>query len=158
VHDSPVRQRTALLPRLAWGTAVALAVLVVLWTLLQPGIQLQWAVDGGTPAAFRIYRAPAGSADFGLLGEVPAEPAVQAYSYVDARLWPAQTYMYRVEAVGAEGEAAASRAITADARTVLPAQLAILLTSLIVGCAAVVVVQRWRWDGKGGWNPTLMLR
>jgi hypothetical protein len=77
---------------------------------------------------------------------------------VDARPWPAETYVYRVEAVGAEGQAAASRAITADARTALPAQLAILVTSLIAGCAVVVVVQRWQWEGRGGWNPTLILR
>jgi hypothetical protein len=106
-------------------------------------------VDGGTPTAFRIYRAPAGSADFGLLGEVPAEPEVQQYAYVDARPWQAQTYVYRVEAVGAAGQAAASRAITVNATDALPSQLGILLMSLAVGCAAVALVQRWRIAGWG---------
>lgn len=136
-------------PQLAWGTALALAVLMLLWITVQPGIVLQWSVADGGPAAFRVYRAPVGSADFGLVGELPAGADAQAYSYVDTRLLPGQQYVYRVEAVGQGGQVAASQAITASALEALPGQLAILLTSLLVGYGAVVVagrgtIREWR--------------
>jgi len=126
---------------------VVVVVLIVLWSLFQPGIMLEWSVAGGPLTGFRVYRAPVGSADSGLLGEVPAEAAVQDYAYLDARLWPGQQYVYRVEAVGAEGQAAASQAIRVDGLAALPAQVAILLASVMAGCAVVALTSRWRSVG-----------
>jgi len=145
-------RHVSLLPRLAWGLALATAILVLLWAVLRPGITLEWSARGDALTGFRIYRAPLGSADFGLLGEISADPDVQAYTYVDARPWSRQTYVYRIEAIGPEGETAASQAITAGALDALPSQLAALLTSLIVGCGAAALMrpQRFSVRGKGG--------
>ena len=127
-----------------WGGALAAALLILLWSTVQPGVVLQWSVNDGPLAAFRVYRAPLGSADFSLLYEAPARPDVEQYTYVDARLLPGQAYVYRVEGVGQGGRSAFSRAITASALDALPAQLAILFTSLIGGCGATILAQRRR--------------
>ena len=142
-------RQVSMLPRLAWGLALATAILVLLWAVLRPGITLEWSARGDALTGFRIYRAPLGSADFGLLGEVSADPDVQAYTYVDARPWSRQTYVYRVEAIGPEGETAASQAITAGALDALPSQLAALLTSLIMGCGAAALLRPQRFTARG---------
>ena len=138
-----------MLLRLAMALALALAVLFPHWAILQPGIQLEWAVDGGPLTAFRVYRTAVGGAQSDLHGGAPAEPGLQRYTFVDVRVLPAQTYVCRVEAVGAEGQAAASRAITTDAWPALPAQLALLVASLIVGCGAVMLLLRCQPAGRG---------
>ena len=132
--------------------ALAADVLVTLWATLQPGMVLEWSAEGGPLTAFRVYRAPLGTADFGLLGEVPAEPEVQAYSYLDGRSWPGQAYVYLVEAVGAEGQVAASQTIVVDGLQVLPVQALILLLSLLAGCGVAALAGRWHipaWRGSG---------
>ena len=152
VQDRPARQRGPVLPRLAWGMALAVAVLVTLWATLQPGMVLEWSAEGGQLTAFRVYRAPLGTADFGLLGEVPAEPEVQAYSYLDGRSWPGQAYVYLVEAVGAEGQVAAIQTIVVDGLQVLPVQALILLLRLLPGCGVAALAGRWHvpaWRGSG---------
>jgi hypothetical protein len=151
---SATRRQTQALPRLtwAWGAALAMAILVLLWGTIQPGIVLQWSVSDGPLSAFRVYRAPLGSADFDLLHEMPAHPGVRQYTYVDARPWPTQTYVYRVEGVRQGGQSALSQAITANALDALPGQLAILFTSLITGYGAVILAQRWRYSGQGAWK------
>lgn len=145
----PVRSRSvpeplSWLPRLAWGAAVGLAVLVLLWFVFQPGIVLDWSVQGSPVLAFRVYRAPLGTADFGLVGEVLAEPEVQHYRYVDARPWLGWSYEYRVEVVGRDGRPVISHATTAGAQDALPGQVAVLLTSMVAGFAAVWLTQNWQ--------------
>jgi hypothetical protein len=149
--------RVSLRPAWAWGAALAAAVLILLWSTIQPGIVLQWSVSDGPLTAFRVYRAPLGSASFDLLHEVPAHPDVQRYTYVDAQLWPAQTYVYRVEGVRQGGQPALSQTITASALDALPGQLAILFTSLIVGYGAVILVQRWQSGSQGSWGLSRLM-
>jgi len=148
-------QQTRTLPRLtwAWGAALAMVALILLWGIIQPGIVLQWSVSDGPLSAFRVYRAPVGSADFDLLHEVPARPGMRQYTYVDVRPWPTQTYVYRVEGVRQGGRSALSQAITANALDALPGQLAILFTSLVIGYGGVILVQRWRYSDQGDWKP-----
>jgi anti-sigma factor RsiW len=148
VRARPAPKRASVLPRLAWGVAATLAVLIALWTVLQPGIVLAWTVQGGPLTAFRVYRAPVGTADFGLVGEVPVVPGVQQYRYVDARPWTAQAYVYRVEAIGTEGRPLTGHTTSASALEALPGQVAVLLASLIAGCVAVVLARGW-------WGPAL---
>jgi hypothetical protein len=144
------RARPATSPWLAWawGAAMTAAVLILLWATVQPGIALQWSVSDGGLTGFRVYRAPAGSANFGLLRQVPARPDARQYTYVDTLLVPGQTYVYRVEAVGQSGPLAASPTITGNALTALPYQLAILLTSLIAGYVAVMLARQWQGSSK----------
>lgn len=139
-HGAPARP---FLPGWAWGVALAVVALALLWFAVRPGVVLQWSVNDGPLSAFRVYRAPVGSGDFVLLDELPARPDARQYTYVDARLLPWQDYVYRVEGVGQAG-ALSSPAITVRGLEALPAQAAVLLASLFVGCAAALLIPRWR--------------
>jgi hypothetical protein len=143
--------RTQVLPRPAWGWGGALAVAIValLWVVFQPGIVLQWSVNDGPLAVFRVYRAPVGSTDFELVHETHAQPDSGEYTFVDAVLWPGQTYVYRVEGLNPGEQPAVSQAITANALEALPGQLAIILVGLIGGCGAAMLAQRPRLVGGG---------
>ena len=134
----------------AWGVALALLTTALLWGLLQPGIVLQWATVAEPPAAFRIYRAPLGSGETILIHELPVEQPAQSYTYVDVFTWPSQTYIYQVDAIGAPGETLGSQQITVNALEALPGQLAVLLSGVIVGYAAIIFVQRREWLLAGG--------
>lgn len=121
----------------AWagGALVALAVIALLWAAVQPGTVLAWSAQGPVQA-FRVYRAAAGTAEFSLVDEVPAEAGVTAYTFVDSRIWPG-AYVYRVEAVGRE--AAVSLATTETAADVGLAVLWEWLAIVVIGvCMAYV--------------------
>ena len=125
------------LPALS-GVAFALVTLLLLWNIVQPGIGLQWSVNGAVPTAFRVYRAPAGSDRFEIVREVPAQSGILDYTYVDTALWPGQAYQYRVEAVNVQ---TASATIAANGADVLPTQLAIVLSSLLIGLAGAYALR-----------------
>ena len=134
----------------AWGTVLAGLILVLLWGTIRPGIVLQWAAAEDPLTAFRVYRAAQGSTQFDLLREIPVQPGVERYTYVDARLWPPQTFTYRVEGVGQEGRwPATSQLITASALEAFPGQLAILLTSLVAGYGiGFLLLQQAAWGNR----------
>ncbi len=125
------------LPALS-GVAFALVALLLLWHIVQPGIGLQWSVNGAVPTAFRVYRAPEGSDRFEIVREVPAQSGILDYTYVDTALWPGQAYQYRVEAVNVQ---TASATIAANGADVLPTQLAIVLSSLLIGLAGAYALR-----------------
>ncbi len=127
------------LARSAWliGSVVALVLLVTLWIVVQPGIALQWSVEGGSANAYRIYRAPSGSQDFQLLSEVPARTNLQSYSFIDITSLPGQMYTYVVEAVTENGQTSRSPLAIGSGWDVVPAQLALIMTSVIAGLAAM---------------------
>ncbi len=120
------------------GAIFTALALLVLWNVVQPGIGLQWSVNSAAPTIFRVYRAPASSERFEIVREIPAQPGIVNYSYVDTALWPGQTYQYRVEAVS---DHAASATVAANGAEVLPAQLAIVLSSLLIGIAAAYTMR-----------------
>ena len=136
----------------AWSAGIAVAVLLVLWILVQPGIALEWSVEPDGLSTFQIYRAPAGSSDYRLVSQVPAQSSAQAYTLVDVLVLPWQTYVYRVEGVSQQGQVAYSPAITSSAWDVLPYQLAILLVSLAAGYVAMALARRRPWFGPGVLN------
>jgi len=125
------------LPALS-GVVLAMLALLLLWSVVQPGIGLQWSVNGAVPVAFRVYRAPAGSDRFEFVREVPAQSGIMDYTYVDTALWPGQTYQYRVEAVNAE---TASATIAANGADLLPTQLALVFSSLLIGIAGAYILR-----------------
>jgi hypothetical protein len=120
------------------GAVFAVLALLLLWNVVQPGIGLQWSVNGTVPTAFRVYRAPAGSDRFEILREIPAQSGTADYSYVDTALWPGQDYQYRVEAVN---DRAAAATVAANGAEVVPAQLAIVLSSLLIGIAGAYALR-----------------
>jgi hypothetical protein len=148
VPPAAVRQRVlaqahprSKLPRwlpLVSGGVLAVLALLLLWNIVQPGISLRWSVTGEAPAVFRIYRAPAGSDRFEFVQEVPAQAGTVDYTYVDTTLWPGQAYQYRVEVANVE---TASATIAANGAAVLPAHLAIIFSSLLIGLAGAVVLR-----------------
>jgi hypothetical protein len=120
------------------GAVLAVLALLLLWNVVQPGIGLQWSVNGAVPVAFRVYRAPAGSDRFEIVSEIPAQAGVVDYVYIDTALWPGQVYQYRVQAVNAE---TASATIAANAAEVLPTQLVIVFSSVLIGIAGAYVLR-----------------
>jgi hypothetical protein len=150
----PTGRRMVARPRMAWawGGLLALAVMLLLWGSIQPGIVLRWSVDNVALTAFRVYRAAPGSTDFELVQEVPAEADAQQYTYVDPLLVPGRTYVYRVEGVGPGSQSVFSQAVVASAIEALPGQLAILLIGLAGGYVTVSLMSRWRGSGNGRWG------
>lgn len=141
-HAQRAQMRFKALPRwlpLLSGVILTLLTLAVLWNVVQPGIGLQWSVNGSVPSAFRVYRAPLGSDRFEIVREVPARADTWDYSFVDTTLWPGQAYQYRIEAVNHE---AMSDTIAANGADVLPLQLAIVFSSLMMGLAAAYVLRQ----------------
>ncbi len=120
------------------GAIFAALALLLLWNIVQPGIGLHWSVNSPAPTVFRVYRAPASSQHFEIVREIPAQPGIVNYSYVDMALWPGQTYQYRVEAVS---DHAASATVAANGAEALPAQLAVVLSSLLIGIAGGYVLR-----------------
>ena len=110
---------------------------------MQPGVALQWTVEGDGVAAFKVYRAERGTQQFVQLAEIPVQTDSARYRYVDGRLWPGRAYVYRVEGVGQSGEIAVSRAITSGPLAALPGQLAILFTSLVLGFSLSALGRLW---------------
>jgi hypothetical protein len=134
------RRAPAWLARSAWwlGPMVAVMLLVVLWAVAQPGIALQWSVAGNGASAYRVYRAPADSKEFSLLSEMPAQVDTRAYTFTDVTPLPGQTYTYIVEVITNNGRSLVSQPIIGRGLDALPAQLALILTSLAAGAAAMI--------------------
>ena len=80
----------------AAGTLLNIAILALLWGLIQPGIILQWAWKNGDVAAFQVYRAVEGSAEFSFLQEIPTRDSTSEYKFVDPLLVPGQRYTYQI--------------------------------------------------------------
>jgi hypothetical protein len=136
------RRAPARLARSAWwlGSAVAVVLLVALWVVVQPGIALQWSVAGNGASAYRVYRAPVDSEDFNLLSEVPAQVDTRTYTFTDVTSLPSQTYTYVVEVVTNNGQSLASQTVIGRGLEALPAQLALILTSLVAGAAVMLLI------------------
>jgi hypothetical protein len=135
-------QTSRRLARPAWlvGSAVALVLLVALWIVVQPGIALQWSVTGDGVSAYRVYRAPVDSGDFSLISEITVQSDAQAYSFTDITSLPGQTYTYVIQAITRTGQTSLSPLAVGRGLDVLPAQLALILTSLVTGAAAMLLV------------------
>lgn len=126
----------------AWvfGAFLTLAVLMLSWAVLRPGVILEWSVENPALEKFRVYRAVQPDAKFDLLEEVAASPSTGRYTFVDDVILPAQPYVYRVEVVGQEGSTS-SQVVAGDTLAALLTQLAVLLASLVIGYSGVLLLQ-----------------
>ena len=115
----------------AMGAVVAMLVTLVLWITVQPGEVLEWQ-SSQEITIFRIYRAPMGDSNYELLHEIEAKKEVGHYTFLDPLVIPGQYYQYRVEGLQGEGQLAFRETISGNTAQVLPAQLAIILTSLVL--------------------------
>jgi hypothetical protein len=125
------------------GLAITLAVLILLWLIIRPGIVLNWSISDDGMQSYRIFRAPQGTTDYKLLSQVRAKPGKIEYTYIDSLLLPWQNYSYIVEGVSQEGQDILSQTISTSARQALPGQLSLLITSLIVGFSILLLLQYW---------------
>lgn len=137
------RPRRSIGARLAWvwGTALAVMVLCVLWLVVRPGLNVEWSVQGQGASAFRVYRAPVGTGQFELIQEVIAQPGQTNYVVTDLAPMPGQVYTYLIEAVTPDGNPIISQSVIGNGLDVLPAQLALLVTSLIAGYSFILLVR-----------------
>ncbi len=136
VKSSP-QTRPWIQPALEWATnaAVAILAMLVLWAVVQPGTVLAWE-SVPTASTFRIYRAADGS-NFELLQEIQADKKVERYTFLDPLLIPGKHYQYRIEGLQEDGQVEFQETISGNTLAALPAQLAILLTSLILAYGAL---------------------
>ena len=121
--------------------ACAMLLLIAMWQSIQPGVSLQWSVKGDLPKIFRVYRAQTGSTDFILQKEIFSMPDSFQYRYVDLLSLPGGSYIYKVEGVGATGSITLSQNLVIPPLAAFPAQLVILLTSLVGGYAIATFVE-----------------
>ncbi len=142
----------------AWvfGVFLTLAVLVLSWAVLRPGVVLEWSVESPALEKFRVYRAVQPDAKFDLLEEVAASPSSGRYTFVDDVILPAQPYVYRVEVVGREGSTS-SQVVAGDTLAALLTQVAVLLASLVIGYSGVLLLQVQAAQGRrSGGLPGLL--
>jgi len=126
------------------GTALSLCILILLWLAVRPGVVLQWSVEKDGVEEFKIYRASQESDSFELVGKVSARSERSAYTFVDTLLVPGRVYTYRVEGLHPDGVTAFSPVVTGRSLDALPAQMALLLTSAVLGYGIALFVPNIR--------------
>jgi hypothetical protein len=126
----------------AWSLPLAALLFIILWVIVQPSTQLQWSVNGDNLAAFRVYRAPAGSTTFELLEELPAASDQTSYEFIDGTTtFPGRTYHYAIEIVAQNGSTAVSPVVSNNTLIALSSQFAILLTGFILTFGMITIVR-----------------
>jgi hypothetical protein len=140
LRAAPAAPRMRVLPAMAGALLLALVAWALLWALLRPGVRLAWSSSGGPVSGFQIYRASLQAGEMRLVGQVPAQPGARQYAFVDAALWPAGNYAYRVEVLGGTGQPIASQAIHVRGRDALPGQAAVAVAGLILAAGAVALL------------------
>lgn len=149
-------------PVAVWAAAVvaiALVTLLLVWQALPPGISLEWSVQGDSPAAFRVYRAPmavdspAPSQPFTLLDELQANEAAAAYRFTDWLPLPGQEYVYRVEALDQSGQPTASQTVIGRGVDALAGQLLTLAALGLLIASLVLIVRGRHLHGRHGAHP-----
>lgn len=111
---------------------IGLMIVMVLWLTVQPGVVLQWSVEGNPPTTFRIYRALEGAQDYRLIHEVQAPVGMAEYQYIDTRLVPGRLYSYRIEGFHPGGNVSFSESVNSPALGALPAQLTIFIVGTLL--------------------------
>jgi len=124
------------------GALLTLSVLILLWLVVRPGVVLQWSLERDGMSSYRIYRASQGSSQFELVTEIPAQANRLRYNFVDALLMPGRNYIYRVEGIQADGVSTFSQIVNGRSQDVILGQLALILTSMIVGYGIDIVMRQ----------------
>jgi len=130
------------------GILILMTIAVFFWQALPPGIVLQWSLEGEQPATFNVYRAERspGAADsaleFDLLEQIPANSGSGVYRFTDLSLLPGESYIYRVEALGPEGQTFTSSFVSGNSLQALPGQLAFLLVFALLAIGLSVLAKQ----------------
>jgi hypothetical protein len=124
------------------GALLTLTILILLWLAVRPGVVLQWSIERDGMTSYRVYRASPGSNQFELIKEVTAQTEQYQYRFIDTLLIPGKNYIYRVEGIRSNGVATLSQVVNSSALDILPGQLALILTSIIIGYGVVIFIHR----------------
>jgi hypothetical protein len=125
------------------GAFLTIAIMVLLWLAVRPGVVLQWSHERDGVTVYRIYRANQGSSQYTLIKEIPAQAGQMHYSFVDGFIFPGKNYVYSVEGLRSNGEKSLSSVVNGRAVDVIPAQLALLVASLVLGYGIVMFIRIW---------------
>ncbi len=142
IHRNKLQARNSFPASLLASFGLVICILALLWGAVRPGVVLAWSGEDSRLASYRVYRAPLGSQDFSLVSEVPAQPGVAEYTFVDPLLLPGQAYSYRVEGIGSTGQAAVSAPVEGRGSDALPGQAALLAASLVISAALLEIRKR----------------
>lgn len=124
---------SALVTRWVAGVGTAILVFVILWQVVNPGVELSWSVNIGLPVIYRVYRSTDLNNDPMLVHEFRAESNDKNFHLVDDLIPPALNYTYIVEGVAPDGQTVDSRSLSVDTSNILLTQAAILVVSLLLG-------------------------
>ena len=124
-----------------WSAPLAALVFALLWLVIQPGTQLQWAVRGEAAATFQVYRAPVGSLNFELIAEIPAVAGQQNYRYRDTGIFPGKTYHYAIEVISQDGTASFSPTVANNSWETFTAYTILFLTSFVLTLGLITIRQ-----------------
>jgi hypothetical protein len=124
-----------------YALGLALAILIILWTILRPGVVLNWKVSGGEVTSFRIYRSIEGSNEFRLLDDIPVHNGEANFRYVDIVSLPFIDYTYYIEGFFQATSVGISQVVTGNPVVALPGQLALVCASLFMGYGIVILIR-----------------
>ena len=124
-----------------YALGLSLVILVFLWTIIRPGVILNWRVAGSEVTSFRIYRSEANGTNYQMLDEVPVEVMRTGYTYVDLFAWPLKEYVYYIEGMDQSNSLGTSQVTTSPAFIALPGQLALILASFISGYGLILLIR-----------------
>jgi len=143
IRTEPNKPRSRML---AWSLTVLLSIAIsfLLWSIVQPGILLEWTGSGGDLSAFRVYRAPQGTTDFELVREISFQSQTNKYRFLDSLLLPGKKYIYIIEGINTSGEATIWETAQGNSSGILPNQGAILITSLLMAYSLIILFQNNR--------------
>lgn len=136
-------QKSRWIWNLASGALLTLSIFILLWLAVRPGVVLQWSLARDGITGYRIYRTPLGKNQFDLIKDVPAQANRLQYYYVDAFILPGANYIYRVEGIRSDGTTIQSTIVNGRARDVMPSQVELFLSSIILGYGIVIFSKKW---------------
>ena len=124
-----------------YALGLSMVILVLLWTIIRPGITLHWSTLGYQVTTFRIYRSEIHIKEYQLIDELPVDSATSEYAYVDLFIWPFEDYIYYVEGMDKTGSMGSSQVIISSALVALPGQLALICGSFISGYGIILLIR-----------------
>ncbi len=124
-----------------YALGLSMVILVLLWTIIRPGITLHWSTLGYHVTTFRIYRSEINSIEYQLIDELPVDSATSEYSYVDLIIWPFEDYIYYVEGMDQAGSVGSSQIVASSALVALPGQLALICGSFFSGYGIILMIR-----------------
>lgn len=140
-----------------WGYIGLLCVLVLaFWSVVKPGTVIQWELRKGNWETVKIYRSAGDGEEFILIDDLVISHEDNRFVYRDYRVVPIKAYLYQVRAESSHGSYAQSQIIAPSVSSVWLMWLAVILTSLIVGCGIIYVINTQLWLLLTSFEPASM--